>query len=385
MIRFLFQIKRFFYIYYKESLLFFFKTYNNIKQKFKNKKDDILIKKSIPNLHKEIEIKLNKKTFDFYDLQPKNTKPFYIFSPLFIIIEKHKIEIVNNLIKILQYSYDFKIKIGLELEFYILNNAQNIDILKELKKILPNVENIEKEEGKDQFEIKTKPTTNIKDFIEGYLSILKSMKDFVNKNNLELKLDASPFKDDCGSALQINLSIIDKNNNNLFARHKNENNIMEESILLHNCIAGLLKNINNNLLLYIKNETCLLRFDVEKNKNIVAKNKYPAPTYISWGINNRSTCIRVPTPPNITLENYIEEDNKNRRIEYRVPSANADIYLVLIGVLSAIIEGIDNNLMPYIDKTSFNVLLKNENLKKIETNIENINDIFSISEDVLFF
>ena len=385
MIRFLFQLKRFFYIYCKESFLLFFDIYANTKQAFCKKKDDILIKKSIPNLHKEIEIKLDKKTFDFYDLQPKNKKPFYKFSPLFIIIQKNKIEIINNLIEILKYSYDFKIKIALELEFYILNNIHNIDILKELKKILPNIENIEKEEGENQFEIKTKPTTNIQDFINNYLDILKILTEFVLKNNLDLKLDASPFEDDCGSALQINLSIVDKNNNNLFARHKNEKNLMQESDLLYNCLAGLLKNINNNLLLYIKDEKCLSRFDVEKNKKIVEKNKYPAPTYISWGINNRSTSIRIPTPHNITLENYIEEDNKSRRIEYRIPSANADIYLVMIGILTSIIEGIDNNLTPHIEKTAFNVLLKNDNLEKIEDDIERINDIFKINEDVLFF
>lgn len=372
-------------MYCKESFLFFLNTYTNIKQAFCKKKDDMLIKKSIPSLHKEIEIKLDKQTFDFYDLQPKNTKPFYKFSPLFQIIKKNKVEILNNLIEILQHSYDFKIKIALELEFYILNNTQNINILKELKKILPDVENIEKEEGEYQFEIKTKPITDIKKFINDYLEILEILKNFTLKNNLDLKLDASPFENDCGSALQINLSIVDKNNNNLFARYKNEKNLMQESDLLYNCLAGLLKNINNNLLLYIKDENCLSRFDVEKNKKIVEKNKYPAPTYISWGINNRSTSIRIPTPHNITLENYLEEDNKSRRIEYRVPSASADIYLVMIGILSSIIEGIDNNLTPHIEKTAFNVLLKNDNLEKIEDDIEKINDIFKINEDVLFF
>ena len=59
--------------------------------------------------------------------------------------------------------------------------------------------------------------------------------------------------------------------------------------------------------------------------------------------------------------------------------------LVLIGIFTSIIEGIDNNLIPHIEKTSFNVLLKNDNLEKIETDFEKINDIFSINEDVLFF
>lgn len=385
MFRILFQLKRFYFIYYKESLLFFKKIYKNSRNSLFKKKDNIFIHKAIPNINKEIDIVLDHKTYDFYSLQPKNTEPFYANSPLFIILKKHKKAIFNNLLEILQKSYDFKVKIGLELEFYILNNAKNIDIVKELKKYLPNIENIEKEMGENQFEIKTIPTTNIKKFVEDYFKIIDILNNFANSNNLELNLEASPFENDCGSALQINFSIIDQNNKNLFARQKNEKNIMQESQLLLNCMAGLLKNINNNLLLYIKDYKCLDRFDIKKNQYIVDNNKYPAPTYISWGINNRSTCVRIPTPSNIIIENYIEEDNKNRRIEYRIPSACADLQLVLIGIFTSIIEGIDNNLIPHIDKTSFNVLLKNDNLEKIETDFEKINDIFSINEDVLFF
>lgn len=385
MLRFLFQIKRFCLIYGGESLLFFAAIYKDIKTFFYIKKEYIFTKKDIPNLNKEIKIALEKKTYDFYSLQPKNIKPFYVISPLFTIIKKNKIKILDNLLAIFQYSYDFKIKVGLEIEFYLSNNIKNINIIKELKNILPDVQNIEKEMGENQFEIKTVPTTNIKLFIENYLNIIKTINYFALQNNLILNLEASPFKNDCGSALQINFSIVDKDGKNLFARNKNQKNIMEDSKILLNCVAGLLKNINNNILLYINNQDCLNRFSITKNNRIVQNNKYPAPTYISWGINNRSTCIRIPTPSNISIESYIEEDNKNRRIEYRIPSASADIYLVLIGILSSIIEGIDNKLVPIIDKTSFDVLLKNENLEKIETDFEILNDIFSINENILFF
>ena len=385
MFRILFQLKRFYFIYYKESLLFFKKIYENIRSSLFKKKDNIFIHKAIPNINKEIDIVLDHKTYDFYSLQPKNTEPFYVNSPLFIILKKHKKAIFNNLLEILQKSYDFKVKIGLELEYYILNNIKNIDIVKELKKCLPNIENIEKEMGENQFEIKTIPTTNIKKFVEDYFKIIDVLNNFADNNNLELNLEASPFENDCGSALQINFSIIDQNNKNLFARQKNEKNIMQESQLLLNCMAGLLKNINNNLLLYINNENCLERFNIKRNIRIRDNNKYPAPTFISWGINNRSASIRIPTPPFIDLHKYLEEDKKNRRIEYRIPSSSADIYYVLIGVITGILDGIDNNLLPHIDKTSFDLLSKNEGFEKIETNISIINDIFKINNDYLFY
>jgi glutamine synthetase len=152
-----------------------------------------------------------------------------------------------------------------------------------------------------------------------------------------------------------------------------------------NCIAGLLKNINNNLLLYINNENCLKRFDLERNKKIRDNKKYPAPTFISWGINNRSASIRIPIPKVKDISNYMEEDNKNRRIEFRIPSADADIHLILIGILTSLIDGIDNNLIPHKEKTSFDVMEKNNNFELIENNYYKINDTFYINKDLLYF
>ena len=356
---------------------------NNIKKLYSNV---LLYKNSVPYIHNNREnIILEKEYYDFYFLYPKvESRPFYARSPLFSIINKNKKNILNNLIFIFNSSYDFKLKIGLELEFYLLNNVNKINIIKELKKVLPFVENIEEEQGKNQFEIKTKPYIDIELLINDYLKIIEILKTFSKSNNLELLLEPLPFEGDCGSSLQINISIIDINNNNLFARVKNQNNFTESKLML-NSIAGLLDNINNNLLFYINDESSLLRFDLEKNKIIQNNNKYPAPTFISWGINNRTASIRIPTPRIIDFNTYMQDDNKNRRIEYRIPPSNADIYLTLIGVISAIIEGIDDGLMPNVDKTSFNIIEKNDNLTKIENNFDIINDIFKVNKDIFWY
>ena len=279
---------------------------------------------------------------------------------------------------------DYKIEIGIELEFYIINNNQNLDIVKELKKVITDVENIEEERGNNQFEIKTKPYTNINQLINDYEKIKETLNSFCAKNNLIINYEALPFKEDCGSALQLNISLLDKNNQNLFAR-KNLNGNLVESDLLLSCIAGLLDNLNNNLLLYINNEKSLNRFDLEQNIKIKNLNKYPAPTFVSWGINNRSCAIRVPTPSDIKdFKEYILKDNRHRRIEFRIPSADADLKLVLIGILTSILDGLENNLIP-IEKTSFDVLVNNEGLEIIETDYLILNDIFKIKNNYLFF
>ncbi|MDD2839648.1 MAG: hypothetical protein PHY80_00775 [Rickettsiales bacterium] len=357
-----------------------------IKTKIKNKKTNIKNfpkEYDIPNLNREIKIELDEKFYDFYSLQPKNEKPFYINSPLFCLIKRYKDDIFDNILSIL-LNYNFKIKIGLELEFYVLNNLNKIDILRELKKILQNVENIETERGKNQFEIKTKPYTDLNDLVFDYQIILKELNNFCISNNLSLNFDALPFNDDCGSSLQINLSLVDEKGNNIFSRTKIDNNLVDSDLML-NCIGGLLNNLNQNLLFYIKNEKCLKRFDLEQNIKIKNLDKYPAPTFISWGINNRTASIRIPTPSIINLEKYIEEDNKNRRIEFRVPSASADLTLTLIGVLSSLINGIENNITPSVEKNSFDITITNDNLEQIENNIDILNDIFKINENILFF
>lgn len=270
----IFQIKRFLSICIEETFLF-------IKTKYKNKCNvkGFFKKNGLPNLSGEVDIKLDKNFYDFWMLQPKNEKPFYINSPLFSVIKQKKNDIFNNLLLIFS-SYNFKIKIGLELEFYILNNVNKIDILRELKNLINNAENIELERGKDQFEIKTKPYVNLNDLVYDYQEILKKLNNFCNSNNLSLNFDALPFENDCGSALQVNLSIISDDGKNLFSRSRVDNNFVDSNLIL-NCIGGLLNNLNKNLLFYIKNENCLKRFDLEQNIKIKNLNKYPAPTFVS--------------------------------------------------------------------------------------------------------
>ncbi|GMO62240.1 MAG: hypothetical protein Ta2D_08600 [Rickettsiales bacterium] len=309
------------------------------------------------NIKYEREFEISSINFDEKWLLEKKLIPIYTTSPLFYLIKQNKIEIFNNLVKICN-CYDFTIKIGVEIEFYTDNiNKNDFDGL--------NIENIIDEMGAGQKEIQTKPYTDLQLLVSEYNKIKEILKD--------ADFNAIANENDCSSALQINLSL-EKEGNNLFAREEEQ-----ENSLLLNCVAGLLKNINNNLLLYIDNENCLKRFDLDRNKKVVAEKKYPAPTFVSWGINNRSCAIRIPTPKD--FKNYVEIDKKERRIEFRVPSSAADIYLVLIGVLSAIIEGIDDNLMPHIEKTSFNVLEKNDKLEKIG---DNINE-FKINKNVLFY
>jgi glutamine synthetase len=59
------------------------------------------------------------------------------------------------------------------------------------------------------------------------------------------------------------------------------------------------------------------------------------PTSRSWGHENRSTAVRVPLG-----------DAASRRIEFRVPSADANPYLVLAALLAGMHHGISEAIEP---------------------------------------
>ena len=57
-----------------------------------------------------------------------------------------------------------------------------------------------------------------------------------------------------------------------------------------------------------------------------------------WGIGNRSAAIRVPM--------YYRNQEKSKRIEYRVPDPTANIYLLEAALLLAGLDGIKRKLDP---------------------------------------
>lgn len=65
---------------------------------------------------------------------------------------------------------------------------------------------------------------------------------------------------------------------------------------------------------------------------------FEAPIYMCWGMGNRSAAIRVPM--------YYRNQEKSKRIEYRVPDPTANIYLLEAALLLAGLDGIKRKLDP---------------------------------------
>jgi glutamine synthetase len=240
---------------------------------------------------------------------------------------------------------------GIELEFYLLNQdssaLKNSDIIKDyllkLSKILENFslfKELQLEQGSGQIEIKTHKTNQLLDL--GYqLEEMKiAARACANSQNLIASFASQPFIDDCGSALQLNLSLYcESSHDNLFLRNPNQKN----QILLHS-IAGIFELLDSMMIFYAPKAEDYLRFDKKINLNLYQKGKYSAPINKSWGINNRTTAIRIPEIPPT-------QKQQQSRLEYRIPAADADIYLNMLCLLTATEYGIKNQS----DCTRFNL------------------------------
>lgn len=295
-------------------------------------------------------------------------------------IQPHEFYIKNNIDKLLDLSLSFfsknnyTLNIGIEIEFYLLNKIDLANFYNSFNLFVKenniDIISIEEERGDNQFEIKFNIYRDIIKLIEDY-----NKTKFFLLDNFNVSFEDMPIDFDAGSALQVNLSITDNYNNNLYARNKEQG---IESQLMYNSIAGLLETTNLFLPCYLSQNKNTERFDDNINNILYNKGKMPAPTYISWGINNRTCSIRIPIPKNITdKNNYFLEDEKNRRIEFRVPSSNSDLKLVIYSILNSVAFGIYNNINP-ISSTYNNVLLHHNDYEKIELKYYSFEDYYNI-------
>lgn len=134
-----------------------------------------------------------------------------------------------------------------------------------------------------------------------------------------------PFNKLAGSGLHLNISLW-KDNQNLFYSHNDKYGLSD---LAYNFIAGLLE--------HAKALTAIASPTINSYKRLVPGSW--APTKITYGYNNKSAMIRIPTP-------YPGMSQLDRRIEYRVPDPSTNPYLLLTAVIEAGLDGIERGLKP---------------------------------------
>jgi glutamine synthetase len=131
---------------------------------------------------------------------------------------------------------------------------------------------------------------------------------------------AKPYAQKSGNGFHVHFSLLDENGVNVF-----DDGGDSGTPLLRHAVAGLLDNMADSMLIFAPHLNSYRRF----------QNGAHAPTFASWGYENRTVAIRIPESPTVA-----------RRIEHRVAGADANPYLVLAVVLGAALDGIERNLEP---------------------------------------
>lgn len=245
----------------------------------------------------------------------------------------NKQEILKKSQEFFQNSTSLIPKIGCELEFFLLSKEmKNIEefiseLAEELPKFFPLIYKVEKEQGATQIEIKTVFTSDLSRLCEELNSAKIFIKNFAAERNAVASFDAQPVIDDCGNALQFNISLHDHYDRNLFESNEN---------LLTKSVAGLLEMTNAMMIFLAPKAEDYLRFSYDLNRELFKKGKFTAPVNLSFGADNRTCAIRIPT----TLQG-----KSTKRLEYRPAAAGADPHLCVSAILLAIFCGVSGELI----------------------------------------
>ena len=136
-----------------------------------------------------------------------------------LYFNKHKIleKSHQNLLKILSKNSDsHHLKIGCELEFFLLDKNKNKISDNNLIDEFCNSVKGKREQGEGQIEITTNFTDNLLNLANEIESIKSKIHHFANQINCLACFESKPFDDDCGSSLQFNISLHDEKNYNIF-------------------------------------------------------------------------------------------------------------------------------------------------------------------------
>ncbi|UCX05621.1 glutamine synthetase family protein [Shewanella sp. HL-SH8] len=149
----------------------------------------------------------------------------------------------------------------------------------------------------------------------------RTLKEAALKHNVCATFMAMPVTDEPGSAMHIHQSVIDKKTGkNIFTKEDGT-----QSQLFLNYIAGLQTYIPELLPLMAPSVNSFRRFLPGTS----------APVNLEWGVENRTCGLRIP-----------ESSPENRRIENRIPGADANCYLTIAASLLAGFIGMEKGLRP---------------------------------------
>lgn len=171
------------------------------------------------------------------------------------------------------------------------------------------------EAGPSQFEVNLKHQADIVAAADQAIWLRRAIRGVAGKHGLAASFMAKPFGDLPGNGLHAHMSFLDRSGANAF----------EDETVLHQAIGGLIATMQEAMILFAPHLNSWRRFQESSH----------APTRASWGRENRTASLRIPT-----------DSAANTRFEHRVAGADANPYLVLAAILHGALHGVDRMLAP---------------------------------------
>ena len=177
-----------------------------------------------------------------------------------------------------------------------------------------------KESAPSQYEINMQHVDNPVLAAKQIIMMKRLIKGVANKHGLIASFMPKPFENEAGNGMHVHCSVLDEKGVNIF-----DDGTELGTPLLHNAIGGCLRYMAESVAIFAPSFNAYRRFQPGCH----------APTFPSWGYENRTVAVRVPAG-----------SNSARRLEHRVAGSDTNPYLMFAVLLSAMLEGMLTNLSP---------------------------------------
>ncbi|MEM4217092.1 MAG: glutamine synthetase family protein [Candidatus Methanomethylicaceae archaeon] len=194
-----------------------------------------------------------------------------------------------------------------------------------LKLMGVDVVRVVKEYGPGQYEVNLRHTDPLR-AAENFLTLKDVVKGTSVLRGLQATFMAKPFSELAGNGLHLHMSMLDGTGANAFYDRNDPHGLSRIGYLF----AGGIKH-------HIRALTAIGCPTVNSYKRFRLGSW--APTNATFGYNNRSCALRVPT-----IRSGME--SKGMRVEFRVPDATCNPYLLIAATLLAGLDGIKRELDP---------------------------------------
>lgn len=171
--------------------------------------------------------------------------------------------------------------------------------------------------GPGQFEINFAHNQDALQAADWAALFCRSTRGVALKHGCRASFMSKPYLHVAGSGMHVHVSLYDPNGINLLAA--------DQQRPLRHAVAGCLELLPHCMPIFAINHNAFRRYGAMVNAASIA----------SWGHEDRDACIRIP-----------ESDARNLRIEHRLAGADANPYLVLAAILTAMEHGLDSAREP---------------------------------------